>query len=102
MAFVPSSRSRYAREAMPNAPSRLPAPRSRHPLAQDHFLSDWFSIGRMRSRLTVERATDLVERARRLAVQPEAGLEHAPLTIAQRLEAHRQGLVAERHVGLVL
>src|SRR5579884_701369 len=50
----------------------------------------------------LERAADLVERARLLAVQAVPKLEHAALAVAQRVEALRQRLGAERRVrGLV-
>src|SRR5581483_7888599 len=47
----------------------------------------------------VERAADLVERARLLAVQPVAKLEHPPLAVAERLEAPCERLRAEGRVG---
>src|SRR5947207_4248771 len=43
----------------------------------------------------VERAADLVERARMLAVEPVAQLEHAPLAQAQRSEHAHQGRLAQ-------
>ena len=47
------------------------------------FFSDWFSICRMRSRVTLNVAPDLVERARVLAAEPVAELEHAALAVAR-------------------
>src|SRR4051812_49123300 len=47
----------------------------------------------------LERAADLVERARLLAVQAVAQLEHAPLAVAKRAQALRERRRAERRVG---
>src|ERR1700716_3117920 len=47
----------------------------------------------------LERTADLVERARLLAVQPVAKLEHAALAVAEHAEALRESLGAERGVG---
>src|SRR5205807_10612486 len=56
-----------------------------------------------------ERAADLLERARLLALQPEAELDHLPLALGQRLErlldvlpAQRQRGRVERRLGLVV
>jgi hypothetical protein len=51
------------------------------------FFSVLFSICRMRSRVTPKRSADLLERARLLAEQPEAKLDHLPLALGQRVEA---------------
>src|SRR5262249_29733206 len=50
----------------------------------------------------VERPADLVERAGRLAVQPEAHLEHAALALAEHLEGAGERLVAERQRSLLV
>src|SRR5213078_2175969 len=47
----------------------------------------------------VERATDLVEGPRLLAVEPVAQLEHAPLPVRERAEDVAQELLAQRRVG---
>src|ERR1019366_4328199 len=50
----------------------------------------------------IERATDLVERARILAAQPIAQLEHAPLAVAEVLERVSQGFIGEDLHGPVV
>src|SRR5438876_10026703 len=50
----------------------------------------------------VERPPDLVERARVLAVEPVAQLEHAPLAEAQRSEHAQQRRLAQLDLGGVL
>src|SRR5205823_3193224 len=47
----------------------------------------------------VEGAPDLVERARVLAVEPVAELEHAPLAVGERREDPLQRLLAKRRLG---
>src|SRR5712691_11912073 len=47
----------------------------------------------------VERASDLVERPRMLAVEAVAELEHTPLAVRERAEDLAQRLLAHRHVG---
>src|SRR5262249_11514180 len=50
----------------------------------------------------VERAADVVECPRRLAVQPEPHLEHAALALAEHLQGPGERLVAERQRGLLV
>src|ERR671936_340578 len=50
----------------------------------------------------VERPADLVERARVLAVEPVAELEHLALTARERAEVLPQRLLAERDLGLLV
>ena len=47
----------------------------------------------------VERAADLVERARLLAVEPVAQLEHHPLALGERAEDRAQRLALQRRLG---
>src|SRR5439155_4177442 len=49
-----------------------------------------------------ERAADLVERARCLAVQPEAHLEHAAFALAEHLEGAGERLVPQRQRRLLV
>ena len=63
------------------------------------FFRPWFSICRIRSRVTLKVAADLVERARLLAVEAVAQLEHAPLAVRERLQDRAKRLVAQRLLG---
>jgi hypothetical protein len=58
-------------------------------------LSDWFSIWRMRSRVTLNVRPDLVERARVLAAEAVAQLEHAALAVGEVLQRLAQRLLRE-------
>ncbi len=62
------------------------------------FFSPWCSIWRMRSRVTLECAADLVERTRLLAVEPVAQLEHHPLALRERTEDRPERLALQRRL----
>ena len=65
-------------------------------------MSDWFSIWRIRSRVTLNVAPDLVQRARRLAAEAVAKLEYAPFAAGEVLKRVSQGFIGQdRHGALV-
>ena len=58
-------------------------------------MSDWFSIWRMRSRVTLNVRPTSSSVSRVLVAEPVAQLEHAPLAVAEVLERVSQGFVGE-------
>ena len=72
-------------------------------------MSDWFSIWRIRSRVTLNVRPTSIECARVLAAEPVAQLEHATLAVAEVLKRLAQRFLGEelhgplvRRLGLVV